>query len=229
MAWYRAIPVTVVALLLASAAHGQSTRPSGNPGRQPPPPPERVYPGAVDRALDPPDVLKDDHINTDSGVVIGLGPHSVSLHSPRLKIDDGPTLNPSEGVVISADVLFGNFRIGYARQFYRRALPMGTTFGGERVTFLSVDGDQILGTVGWRPWYGVYLGAMAGVEYRLIRLRNDTDNVINNTETTGVVGAVMDLQIALPFALQLRLLRETADKIVRLDSTVLQLTYIIPF
>ena len=106
---------------------------------------------------------------------------------------------------------------------------METTFGGERVTFRSVDGDQILGTVGWRPRYGLYIGAMAGVEYRLIRLRTGTDTVVNNTETTGVIGAVVDMQIALPFALQLRLLRETAEKIVRMDSTVLQLTYIIPF
>ncbi|HEX7927416.1 MAG TPA: hypothetical protein VF678_07485 [bacterium] len=222
--------MAAMVLLVASTAYGQYSRPpSGNPARQPPPPPERVYPGAADRALDPPDVLRDDRIDPDHGVVIGLGPHSVSLHSPRLKIDDGPTLNPAEGVVISADVLFGNFRIGYARQFYRRSLPVGSTFAGERVTFLSVDGDQILATVGWRPWYGVYLGAIGGVEYRLIRLRNEMDNVINNTETTGVVGAVVDLQVALPFTFQLRLLRETADKIVRMDSTVLQLTYIIPF
>jgi hypothetical protein len=216
-------------LLLTGIGHAQTRPPSGVPARQPPPPPERVYPGAVDRALVPPDVLKDDRVDPDHGVAIGLGPHAVSLHSPRLKIDDGPTLNPSEGVVISADVLFGNLRVGYARQFYRRALSVGSTFSGERVTFLSVDGDQILGTIGWRPWYGVYLGAIGGVDYRLIRLKRDAENVVTTTETTGVIGAVADLQIALPFTFQMRILRETADRIVRLDSTVFQLTYIIPF
>jgi len=225
----RAGPLALgIILALALPALGQKISPTVPP-RQPPPPPEQVYPGAVDRALVPPDVLRDDRVNPDSGVQIGLGPHSVALHFPKLKLRDKPNLDLAEGVVISGDVLFGNVRVGYSRQFYRRVLPAGSTLGNRPVNFLSVDGDEILATLGWRPWYGLYLGAIGGAEYRLIRVKQDTANVVTQTETTGLVGVMADLQIAVPFSLQARLLRESAERLVRLDSTILQLSYLIPF
>jgi hypothetical protein len=198
-----------------------------------------VYPGAVDRPLAPPDVLRDDRVNLDSGVQIGLGPHAVALHFPKLKLDDAPTLDVSEGVVISGDVLFRNLRVGYSRQFYRRALPVGSTYNGQPVNFLSVDGDQILATVGWRPAFNLFLGAMGGAEYRLIRLKEDsTDpvtkqkvsaNAFTKTETTGLAGVMAEWQVATPFSIQARILRETPGRLIRLDSTIFQLSYLIPF
>jgi hypothetical protein len=183
----------------------------------------------VDRPLAPPDILREDRVDPDSGVQIGLGPQSVALHFPKLKMDDPPTVNLAEGVVISADVLLDNVRLGYSRQFYRRSLPVGATYNGQRVTFLSVDGDQILATLGWRPWHPLFVGAVGGAEYRLIRLKSDTANVLTRTETTGIVGVMADLEIAPPFSLQVRVLRDTSEHLARLDATVFQLRYIIPF
>jgi hypothetical protein len=220
--------MAVVMLALTAPALAQF-KTGDTPPRQPPPPPERVYPGAADRTLSPPEFLRDAGMDPDFGVQIGLGPHAVAAHVPTLNLDDTPGAVVSEGVVISADVLLGSFRLGYSRQFYRRNLPAGTSYKGEPANFLSVDGDQFVATAGWRPWHWLYLGMIGGGVYRLIHIRQDSGSLLTKTETAAVFGVLANLQVASPFGLELRLLREAPHRIVRLDSTILQLTYFIPF
>lgn len=220
--------ITAVMLLLAGPALAQF-KTGDAPSRQPPPAPERVYPGAADRALAPPEFLRDGGVDPDFGVQIGLGPHAVAAHVPKLKLDDTPGGNVSEGVVISADILLGTFRLGYGRQFYRRDLPPASTYNGQPANFLSVDGDQFLAMAGWRPWHWLYLGAIGGGVYRLIHIKQDSSTLLTKTETAAVFGVLASLQVASPFGVELRMLWEAPNRIVRLDSTVLQLTYLIPF
>lgn len=219
--------LALVLCLAAPAAFAQIVPPVLP--RQPPPTPERVYPDVVDRPLQPPDILRDDWIDPDSGVQIGLGPHAAALHYPRLKVSDNPNANVSEGVVISANVLLGGLRLGYSRQFYRRVLPAGTQVKGQPVNLLAVDTDQFWATLGWRPWYRLFLGAGAGLEYRLIRVRQDATERITETATLGMGALMADLLIATPFSLQVRVVREDTSRQLYLDSTVIQLAYLIPF
>ena len=219
--------LALVLCLIAPAAFAQIAAPVLP--REPPPSPERVYPGAVDRPLQPPEVLRDDRIDPDAGVQIGLGVHSTAVHYPRLKVSDDATANASEGVVISANVLMGDLRLGYSRQFYRRILPAGTQVKGQPVNFLAIDTDQFWAMLGWRPSYRLFLGAGAGLGYRLIRVRQDATDRITETQTLGMGALMAELLIATPFSLQLRVVREDSRRNLYLDSSVLQLAYQIPF
>lgn len=225
----RACVLAAGLLLLAAGTPARAQfAPSPSP-RPPPPPPERIYPGAVDRPLEPPEMLRDDRIDPDSGVQITLGPHAVALQYPKLKIADPPKAALAEGVVISANVLLGDLRLGYSRQFYRRVLPAGTQVKGQPANFLAIDSDQFWATLGWRPWYRLFLGASAGAEYRLIRVRQDTTDLLTETDTLGIAGLMADFLIATPFSLQVRVTREDPSRGLRLDSTVVQVAYLIPF
>ncbi len=216
-------------LLLAAGMPARAQFAPSSVPRQPPPPPERIYPGAADRALLPPEILRDDRIDPDSGVQISLGPHEVALRYPKLKLNESPNAAPSEGVVISANVLFGDLRLGYSRQFYRRALPAGTQVRDKPANFLAIDSDQFWATLGWRPWYRLYLGVSAGAEYRLIRVRQDATDILTETDTLAIVGLIADFLITTPFSLQVRVTREDPSRALRLESTVVQIAYLIPF
>lgn len=221
--------VMVAVMLLLAAPVLAQYKTGDTPPRQPPPQPERVYPGAADRALVAPEFLQEGGVNPDFGVQIGLGPHAVAAHVPKLKLDDSPGVNVSEGVTISADVLLGAFRLGYSRQFYRRDLPPASSYSGQPANFLSVDGDQFLAMAGWRPWHWLYVGVIGGGVYRLIQVKQDSSTLLTKTETAAIFGVLAGLQVASPFGVELRMLREAPDRVVRLDSAILQITYLIPF
>jgi hypothetical protein len=103
-----------------------------------------------------------------------------------------------------------------------------------------VDADQLWAFAGFRPLASLYLGIGAGAQYRLVRIRQDparlpatvtpakTTDLLAESEVTALGGLLADWVIALPFSLQVRIVREDYGKRVLLDSTLIQLAYLVP-
>jgi len=184
--------------------------------------------GNADRPLALPEALRGDSVDADWGVQIMVGPHAVALQFDRLGINDSARPAISEGVYVSVDAALGLWRVGYSRQFYRRKLPAGSQFDGKSANFLGIDGDQIWTALGWRPWLPLYLAAGLGAQHRLVRVKQDASTLFTDTETVAMSILLADLALAPPFSLQFRLVRDDG-KLLRMDSAMLQLAYLVPF
>jgi hypothetical protein len=241
----RAAAFALAALLIAGRVYAQGypapltpqippAAPANPPGERKPV--ERI-PADIggDRPRQVPEALREGRILPDQGVEVGVGANFVNITSSRLHVSQGPRDFLTDGALLSADVIFQNWRLEYSKLLLRRQLPSGTTFRGSSVDFLGVDVDQFWAFYGWRPVHWAYFGAGLGYEYRLLRLSNSRIAVLQQTsvatltENLGVAGLIADWAVSPPITLQFRAFQEEGGRTVTLGGTAVQLGYIVPF
>lgn len=162
----------------------------------------------------------------NSGVEIGVGALFVSLNSRVLNVQQGPGSILSDGLLITATYLAGNWRLEYAKLLLRRDLPKGTVYGNDAVNNLAVDADQFLAIYGWRPVYPLYLGGGLGYEHRVVRIGS---TVAALTDNPLLAAAVAEWAVSPPVTLQLRAFQEEQVDLLTIGGLVLQFGSIVTF
>jgi hypothetical protein len=163
------------------------------------------------------------------GLHFGLGLPVLEVRSDGLDVRLEGGKPASQGALAHVEAVWGAWRAGYARQWYRRDLPAGTVFEGAAAERLAFDSDQVWGFHGVRPAYGLYLGYGLGWQRRRVRVLGAAQPAQDRLGSSFMAGLMVDWAVGLPFVLQLRLFQDLSADVVEVRGASLQLSYIVPF
>ena len=184
---------------------------------------------APDTPLETPAPLQPWRIDPLRGVQFGLGLPYLEVKSEPLGVELRGGKTASTGVIINLDAVLDDFRIGYARQLYRRELPAGTQVAGKDADLLSFDGDQIWGFHGVRVRRDLYLGYGLAWQHRRIRVLQGERTLLERTESSFAAGLMADYALALPFSLQVRAFADIGSGFIEQRGAALLLTFMAGF
>lgn len=223
-----ALRLALLALLLSAAGPARAAEPAAPAPAVPTPLPLPADLGP-ERPVPTPTPLGPQRIDPREGLHFGLGFPYMDIRSDALDVRVKGGKPFSSGVLLHVEGVWGAWRAGYARQLVRFALPPGTALDGTTVSTLAIDANQVWGFHGFRPHHSLYLGYGLGWQHRLLRLRDQGTLVDTRPDSSFLAGLMADWDVALPFALQLRLFEDLGEGLVQARGASLQLAFTVEF
>lgn len=159
------------------------------------------------------------------GLEMSVGLTVVDLRANGLGVHLKGGTPSQTGALFQVDWVGRYLRLGYARQLYRNALPVGTTLDGQTADAISYDSDQFWSFAGLRPFERLYLGVGLGWERRFVRVLQGSTALRNAAESRFMDGLLADLTLSPPFSLQLRVFQDLRPGFVKVRVGTLQLAF----